>query len=109
MGHSQNLNHRLILAVEDRDTWVAAYAAWYHHFLAMQPRKDWLAESWARRMTEASLVEFHLREDKDKIRQAALRIPAPPAGLAPGRHLGVADRAPTISLDQACRPPCQSS
>lgn len=70
------------------DTWVAAYAAWYRHFLGMQPKEDRLAVDWAHRMVESSL-NLHLRDDGKEIRQAALgklstpalsaRAPAAPA------------------------------
>ncbi|MGK9452868.1 hypothetical protein ACSSZE_16690 [Acidithiobacillus caldus] len=56
---------------DSRDTWIAAYAAWYRHFLAMQPKQDRLAVDWAHRMVEASL-NLHLRNDRKEIRQAAL-------------------------------------
>jgi hypothetical protein len=79
MGH-QTLNLPAVL--EGRDAWITAYAAWYHHFLAMQPQ-DHLAGPWAQDMTEASLVQFHLRDDQAQIRQAALRIPVPASELAP--------------------------
>lgn len=65
-------------ALDGRDVWVTAYAGWYFHFLAMQPKEDRLALDWAHRMTEAVLLNFHLRDDKDIIRQAALRLPPPP-------------------------------
>ncbi|WP_437559401.1 hypothetical protein [Acidithiobacillus sulfuriphilus] len=70
---------------DGRDDWVAAYFAWYHHFLAMQPRADHIATSWAREMAEASLVEFHQRPDQNEIRLAATTRPAPPARQSPMR------------------------
>jgi hypothetical protein len=63
--------------LDGRDKWIAAYAAWYHHFLAMQPRADHIAVDWAKRMAEASLTAFHWRDDRDRIREAALLVPAP--------------------------------
>ena len=78
MGH-QTLNLPAVL--EGRDVWITAYAAWYHHFLAMQPQ-DHLAGPWARDMTEASLMNFHLRDDQTEIRQAAMQTPAPAPAFA---------------------------
>jgi len=69
--------YRSISVIEDRNVWIAAYAAWYHHFLAMQPKADYLAVDWAKRMAEASLTDFHLRDDQEQIRKAALLVPAP--------------------------------
>ncbi|MHB1266053.1 MAG: hypothetical protein ACYCY2_00450 [Acidithiobacillus ferriphilus] len=74
---------RHVLAFADRNVWIAAYAAWYQHFLAMQPCPDHIATSWAREMTEASLVAFHQRDDQDQIRRAALLVPAPTPAPAP--------------------------
>ena len=94
---------RHVLAFEDRDIWIAAYAAWYQHFLAMQPCReqpcpDHIAVSWAREMTEASLVNFHLRDDQDPVRRAALLVPEPAPAPVP------AFSAPTISVLTASRP-----
>ncbi|MBU2764669.1 hypothetical protein HAP94_00305 [Acidithiobacillus ferrivorans] len=67
---------RRVLAFEDRNVWITAYAAWYQHFLAMQPCQDHIATSWARKMAEASLVDFYRRDDQDQIRQAAASMTA---------------------------------
>jgi hypothetical protein len=67
---------RHVLVFEGRSVWITAYAAWYQHFLAMQPCSDHIATSWARKMAEASLVAFHRRNDQDQIRQAAASMAA---------------------------------
>lgn len=46
MGHTETLIDAT--ATDSRDTWIAAYAGWYFHFLAMQPKEDRLALDWAR-------------------------------------------------------------
>ncbi|MGK9450250.1 hypothetical protein ACSSZE_03155 [Acidithiobacillus caldus] len=81
MGHTKNLIGAIVF--DGRDVWITAYAGWYHHFLAMQPVPDRIAIDWAHRMTEAVLLDFHLRDDKELIRQAALRLPAPESIPAP--------------------------
>lgn len=98
MGNTKNLIDAI--ALDGRDVWVTAYAGWYHHFLAMQTVRDRIALDWAHRMTEAVLLDFHLRDDKDMIRQAALRLPPPP----------VSDTAPILALAPATAPtPVQAS
>ncbi|MBU2742346.1 hypothetical protein HF670_05080 [Acidithiobacillus thiooxidans] len=69
---THELLNRQIAAFEDRDTWIAAYAAWYQHFLAMQPVTGRLAEKWAQEMTENTLLHFYLRDDQQEIVQLAM-------------------------------------
>lgn len=69
MGHTETLIDAT--ATDSRDTWIAAYAGWYFHFLAMQPKEDRLALDWARRMTEAVLPELCQRLDRAEIQSLA--------------------------------------
>lgn len=62
--------------IDSRDAWVAAYHAWYYHYLAMQPSRDHLAVTWAHDMVRATL-DLYLRDDRDMIRNLALAIPEP--------------------------------
>ncbi|MDA8152903.1 MAG: hypothetical protein M0003_09360 [Acidithiobacillus sp.] len=114
---------RNVLPFEDRDTWIAAYAAWYQHFLAMQPVMDQIAKKWAQEMTESTLTNFHLRDDQQEIVQLALhgegykRNPLagckPSAGYEPGPStdrlinssdlVAVYNQHPTISQAVAMR------
>ena len=74
---------RNVLPFEDRDTWIAAYAAWYQHFLAMQHVMDQIARKWAQEMTESTLTHFHLRDDQQEIIQLALHEISSLAGCSP--------------------------
>ncbi|WP_414041595.1 hypothetical protein ACJU26_05920 [Acidithiobacillus sp. M4-SHS-6] len=52
----------------DQETWIAAYAAWYAHFFVMLPPDCpyRLAESWTRKMTEASMGPAFFQRDDQK-------------------------------------------
>ena len=56
---------------DGQEAWITAYAGWYYHFLAMQPKEDRLAVDWAHRMTEAVLLELPKRPDRAEIRSLA--------------------------------------
>lgn len=72
MGDQESLKQN-VTVWSSRDEWIAAYSEWYHHFLDMQ-KEDYIGQEWAKRMTEATLLDFYMLKDKMEIRQIATTL-----------------------------------
>lgn len=54
--------------------WADAWAAWYEHFLDMQPAPDHFAQSWAKKMVAASLTQLYQHSDQQQIVTLGMEI-----------------------------------
>lgn len=53
----------LSAAISPQDVWLLTYAAWYGHFLGMQPDPpDHLSKEWANRMVEATIMPSWMKQ-----------------------------------------------